>query len=512
MAPGTVGGVLRRCGLALAAGLALALSFEPWAWWPLLPPALAGFAVSTRGARARTGWVPGLVFGAAFYLTHIEWMRAVGTDAWIALSLAEAAFYAAFGSAAAVLHRLPAWPVWLAAAWVAMETVRNEWPLSGMPWGRLAYAVADTPADQALAYAGMSGVSFLLALLGFLLAAIVTSRARRRWYAAGSAAAVAVVSVLPQLWPYRLPQEGTATVAAVQGGVPDPANEILRNFRQVTANHVEATVELAGQVSTGERPRPDFVLWPENSTAVDPFRDQQTNTRIRRAVAAIGVPVVVGAMVDAGPEHVRNQGIVWDPAAGPGDRYTKWHPVPYGEYIPFRRYFEGTFGRLDVVPRDMIAGDRRTPLRVGSLRVADAICFDVAYDDGIHAQLRAGAQLLAVQTSNATFIFTDQIEQQFAITRLRAIETGRYVVVAATNGISGVIAPDGSVVARAETRTQAVLLEQVGLRTGLTPGVWLGPWPARVLAAVALAGLLVRPARRLGPPVARRLRAYRRAT
>ena len=91
----------------------------------------------------------------------------------------------------------------------------------------------------------------------------------------------------------------------------------------------------------------------------------------------------------------------------------------------------------------MQAGTRVEPLRIAGVDVADAICFDVAYDDGIYAQVEAGARLLVVQTSNATFIHTGQIDQQFEITRLRALETGRYVVVASTNGVSGIIAPDG---------------------------------------------------------------------
>ena len=119
----------------------------------------------------------------------------------------------------------------------------------------------------------------------------------------------------------------------------------------------------------------------------------------------------------------------------------------------------------------MLSGTRTEPLTVDDTRVADAICFDVAYDDGIHAQLRNGADLLVVQTSNATFIKTDQIEQQFEITRLRAIETGRYVAVASTNGVSGIIAPDGTVVDRAEPRTTAVLVDEVGLTDQLTPAV-----------------------------------------
>ncbi|MBC9733894.1 apolipoprotein N-acyltransferase [Nocardioides marmotae] len=487
--------MLKRCLVALVAGVLLAAAFEPVAAAYLLPVAVAGFALATRGLRARSGFVVGLVFGVAFYFPHISWMTAVGTDAWLALAGVESLFYGLLGAAAAYLHRLRAWPLWLAAAWVTVEVWRSGWPFSGMPWGRLSFAVADTPVAPALAYVGMVGVSFLLALLGFLLAALVLAVARardRRALVAGAAlAGVALLSVLPAAVPFEPATDETATVAAVQGDVPGPGNDILYDFRGVTDNHVEATVDLAEQVAAGTVERPDFVVWPENSTAVDPFADASTNAGIRRAVEAIGVPVLVGAIVDAGQTNVLNQGIVWDPVTGPGERYTKWHPVPYGEYIPFREFFTGQFGRLAMIPRDMMSGTRETPLEIAGTAVGDAICFDVAYDDGIQAQVRNGAEMLTVQTSNATFIETDQIEQQFAITRLRAIETGKTVVVAATNGVSGIIGPDGGVVASAAPRTQEVLVAEVGLWEGTTPGVLVGPWVGRLAAIATGIGLLL---------------------
>jgi apolipoprotein N-acyltransferase len=233
------------------------------------------------------------------------------------------------------------------------------------------------------------------------------------------------------------------------------------------------------------------VLWPENSTAVDPFADSATHADIEQASAAIDRPILVGAMVDSGPEHVLNQGIVWDPDTGAGDRYTKRHPVPFGEYIPWRSVFRANFGKLSLIPRDMLSGTRTDPLEIAGTAIADAICFDVAYDDGIHAQVANGAQLLVVQTSNAMFIHTSQIDQQFEITRLRALETGRYVLVAATNGVSGVIAPDGTVLDRADPRTQAVLVRQVGLSTSITPAVRIGPWLDRACMAATLLALLL---------------------
>lgn len=471
--------MLARVLVAALAGVVLSLAFEPVALPYVMPLCLAAYALCTREVRSRAGFVVGLAFGAGFYFPHIQWMSpSIGMPAWLALAFVEALFYGALGALSPVLQRLRSWPAWLAAAWVAMETIRSTWPFSGMPWGRLGFGVVDSPVANALAYVGVNGVSLLLALLGFLLArAVVSARGDERLYAVAAAVVVAAVAVMPTLVPWTLETTGETTVAAVQGDVPGRGDDVLFDVEQLTQNHVDATVDLATRVADGSAPQPDFVVWPENSTARDPFADQSINDGISLAARTIGVPVLVGAIVDAGEDEVLNQGIVWDPETGAGDRYAKRHPVAYGEYIPLRSLLPESLvnsGQLARIPRDMLSGSRTSPLPIAGVEVADSICFDIAYDDGIKVQVDNGAELLTVQTSNASFIFTDQIEQQFAITRARAIETGRYVVVAATNGVSGVIAPDGSVVDRTERRTQDVVVETVELKTGTTPGLGVG--------------------------------------
>ncbi|TYL55964.1 apolipoprotein N-acyltransferase [Nocardioides sp. BGMRC 2183] len=506
-APASTGmSVRRRTGIAMliaaGGGLALAAAFEPIAWPFLLPIGVACFALATDGLSVRRAGLVGWVFGIAFYFTHIYWMRdSIGTDAWIALSTVESLGYGAVGLAMPLLRRLRAWPLWAAAVWTAMEGIRSTWPFSGMPWGRLSFAAIDTPVAPAVTYVGMTGLSFLLALGGFLLAALLRpgpagpGRFAARLGGRGSylvAFAVTVtVLIAPAVWPYQVEETGTATVAAIQGNLPGPANNILYDARGVTTNHLRATEQLADDVAAGREPQPDFVLWPENSTAVDPFDDSVVNAEINQAVEAMGVPIVVGAIVGDGEDHVLNQGIVWDPETGPGDRYTKQNPVPYGEYIPFRDVWDPQFGQLSLITRDMKSGTRTEPLEVGGIAVADAICFDIAYDDVVTEQVAAGAEMLAVQTSNASFIFTDQIEQQFAITRLRAVEAGRSLVVASPNGRSGVIASDGSVLATAPPRTPAVLNEQVALSTTLTPAIRLGAWPGRLFMLLSVCGLVL---------------------
>ena len=525
-----------RIALSILCGVALALSFEPYALSPLLPVSVAGFFWCVHGRSLRQGALLGFVFGVVFWHVHIFWMRVVGYDAWLALSLFMTLWFILLGFSLAAVSRLRWWPLWFAVVWVAIEVLRGAYPMSGFTWGRLAFGTVDTPYAGWLPWIGTNGVSLLVALSASGLTWLVlrflpglgkprltetttdTSRettagepattvpadtptASPSGSAAGRAhvgtlavlAAVVLAVVLPMFVSWHGEDAGTARVAIVQGDVPGNGDNLLEYHQQVTQSHLDLTRELAADVAAGRADRPDFVVWPENATAVDPFRDERLRTDIRHVVEDIGVPLLFGGIVDApDPDEVLNQGIVFDPRTGAGDRYTKRHPVPFGEYIPYREKLgiDRNFSQLSQVPRDMLSGTRTSPLRIDGTRVADAICFDVAYDDAIGDQVRGGAEMLTVQTSNAFFIHTGQIEQQFAISRLRALETGRPVVIASVNGRSGFISPDGSVAAAIEPRTRAVLQDEVPLVRGVPPAMWVGPWLGRATVVVAAGAVL----------------------
>jgi apolipoprotein N-acyltransferase len=481
----------KRCLVALVSGVALAMAFPPThAFW-VLPIAVAAFFVLTDGLPMRRAWLPGLVFGGAFQFTLLWWLQVVGTVPWLGLSATQTLWYGALAAAVVPLRRLRAAPLWLAAAWVAMESLRCTWPAGGMPWGRLSYAVVGTPLAGSLPYLGATGVSLVLALSGAVLASAYRRRGLRLLAPVAAAIGVLALASVPEVAQYSADPVGRIDVAAVQGNVPGDGTDVLAHYRQITAQHEDETSRLAADVAAGRTARPDFVVWPENSTAIDPFEDPQMRTDIEGALDVIGVPILAGVVVDGGPDHVLNQGIVFDPLTGAGDRYTKWHPVPFGEYIPWRWLFGNHLAQLNQISRDMVSGTRVEPLDVAGTEVADAICFDVAYDDGLYAQLSRGGELVVVQTSNAMFIHTAQIDQQFAISRLRAIETHRYVVVAAINGITGVIAPDGSVVKSTPVRTQSYVDATVGLYDVVTPAVRMGPWLGRACGGLVILGWLL---------------------
>jgi len=465
----------------------VALAFPPYDIWPLAPLGVAVLALLCRGVRARRGALLGLVHGLATFLPLVSWMTVIGVDAWVLLALLEASFLALMGGLTPAVLRVPAWPVWLAGLWVAQEAARDRLPFGGFPWGRLAYAETAAPFTPYAALGGAPLVTFATALAGTLLAAGVLRLRESRRAAVLLALAALAVPVLGTLVPAGAGEGKVVTAALVQGGVPGAGLDFRGEREQVLRNHVDATHRLAQDVRAGTVPAPDLVVWPENASDIDPFTEPSASRLIESAVRDVGVPVLVGAVLDGpGPDHVSNAGIVWDPVTGPGERYVKRHPVPYGEYIPFRDQLSGVIERLDQIPRDFFAGDRPGNLTVGPARVGDVICFEVAYDGLVRDVVRGGADVLVVQTNNATYNGSGQPQQQMAMSRLRAVEHGRSVLVAATSGISAVVAPDGTVLRRAAEGTARTLVADVTLHEGTTPATRLGSLPEWLLTASAL--------------------------
>ena len=482
--------LLARVAVAALAGIAAGLSFEPYHWVYLLPVAVAVATLTCLGTTLRRGFLLGAAFGTAFMLVLLPWLQVIGPDAWIALSVMQGLFYGLLGLGTVAVLRLPWWPLWTACLWVGVELLRGSVPFGGFPWGRLAYATVDTPVAPLFAYAGSAGATMAVALVGTVLAWALPRVRRTPARALAAVVVTCLVASIGSAFPLNSPAPNedldSATVAAVQGNVPGEGMNAFSERRAVLDNHVAATKELADRIDAGEVPQPDIVIWPESSTDINPFTDPTVFADIQDAVDAVGVPVLVGAMVDGPePDEVRNQGIVWSPSTGPGERYSKTHPVPFGEYIPFRDLLAKYFTRLDQIPRDMRPGTEPGVLHMNGTTIGDVICFEVAYDGLLRDVVQGGAELVVVQTNNATYMGTGQIEQQFAISRLRAIETNRFVVVAATNGVSGFVNPQGEVVERAPTRTQDVLAQTVLLPGGLTPGIRFGAWIEWLLTVVA---------------------------
>ena len=512
------GGGLRVLA-AGAGGRALYAAFAPSTSWWLAMVGFTLFGVAVRGRSWKAGFGLGFVFGLAFYLPLLSFTNVyVGDFPWYALCVAEALLTAPAGAlAAAASRRLPGWPIWAAAAWITGEALRARWPFGGFPWGAVAFSQPDGPLLPVASLLGASTLGFLTALAGFAAAALIHLLAVRR----RPLRSVGVLGALAMLLlPFVLGFGGRATVqhgtdaptrsvAVIQGNVPQPGLDFNAQRRAVLDLHARQTHELATAVRSGAAPKPELVIWPENSTDIDPYRNPDANAVITAAATDIGVPILVGAVVQSDTRgEAYNQAIVWDPVTGPGQTYDKRHPLPFGEYMPYRSFFRIFSDKVDLQRGTFLPGDRPGNLEVAGVNVGDVICFEVVYDNLVRDVVDGGAQVLVVQTNNATFGWTNETYQQQAMSRVRAVEHGREVLIAATSGVSAVIAPDGTVDASVPLFTPGYLTPSVPLITATTPGtVFGGPleWILAVATPLALALAMIVSRRRPipsreGPP------------
>jgi apolipoprotein N-acyltransferase len=491
---------------ALAGGLALAAAFPPAGVWPLAPLGPALLVVGLWRRRAGGAFAVGVVFGLAFFVPLLSWLINVAWYAWAALAAAETLIFAALVLGQRLMLRLRGWPLAVACWWVAAEALRGRWPYA-FPWGRLAMSQAGAPTAGWAGVGGAPLLSLLVALAGTTLAWLLLGtghvglRSGGTWprrllrgrvvpglcfiAAAGLALAGGLLPVDPV--PAGTP---AAVVAAVQGDVPHARNlpDLLR-ATTVTANHAAATKALAAQVRTGRRAAPALVIWPENATDLDPHLYPAVYAQIASAVRAIGAPLLAGEVLQ-NPQ--RNAGQLWTPRGGPGPVYVKRQLVPFGEYIPFRGLLAHITALVALQPHDFTPGHRAVVFHIGRIALGDVICYEVGFDGLVSSEVSAGANLLAMQTNDATFEVDGQLGeslQQLAMARIRAVETDRAVVVASTTGVSAIIAPDGRLLAHTRTWRRTVLEGRVPLVSYRTLADRAGGWPEALIVALALAAL-----------------------
>ncbi|VEG40860.1 apolipoprotein N-acyltransferase [Mycolicibacterium flavescens] len=504
---------LPQLGVAIVAGVLLCLSFPPIGWWYLgfLAFALLAWVLTRETTTVLGGFGYGFLFGAAFYLPLLPWVGAfVGPFPWIGLSLAEAVFPALFGAAAVVVRRLPGWPLWFAGLWAAQEWLKSTLPFGGFPWGGVAYGQTESPLRSIAQLGGAPLLSFAVVLVGFSLAAMVFEVIQ--WWRRDDAQTTPPAVVVPGLcisavllataltWPHvrqsglGAGDEHSVTVAVVQGNVPRLGLDFNAQRRAVLDNHIRETLRLAEDVRAGRAPQPMFVVWPENSSDIDPLANSDAHELISSAAAAIDAPILVGAVVEAPGATAEvptttNSVIVWNPESGPGERHDKQIVQPFGEYLPWRGFFRN-FSEYADRAGYFVPGDGTGVVHPAGVPVGVATCWEVIFDRAPRESVRNGAQLLVVPSNNATFT-ESMSEQQLAFARLRAVEHDRYVVVAGTTGISAIISPDGRELARTAFYEPAYLDSAVRLKTQLTAATRFGPLVEGLLIVLGVGSLIV---------------------
>ena len=505
---------LTRLSAAILAGLLLCSSYPGFNWWwaAVIAFAVLAWVLTHPATTPLGGFGYGFLFGLAFYLPLIHWVSIlVGAIPLLALVLVCALFPGFFGLLAVVVRQLPGWPIWFAVLWAAQEWLKSTVPFGGFPWGVVGAGQTDGPFLPLVRLGGVPLLSLAIVLVGCSAAAIALEIGSwllaSRVQAAESPPAVVLPAICiclaffaaAAIWP-QVRHSGTGsgnepvvTAAVVQGNVPRLGLEFNAQRLAVLGNDVQETRDLADDVHAGRAPQPDFVVWPEDASEVDPLRNPDAAQQISVAVEAIGAPVLVGTVLDVAgrpPESPAqtNTVIVWNPKTGPGDRHDKRIVQPFGEYLPWRGFFRHLSGLADLAGY-IVPGVGTGVVQAAGIPVGVATCWEVIFDRALRDSVRNGAEVLAVPANNANFNQT-MSEQQLAFSKVRAVELDRYALVASNVGISALVTPDGRELGRTRFFEPAYLDNQVRRKTTLTPAAKWGPIVQGTVVAVAVAVLL----------------------
>jgi apolipoprotein N-acyltransferase len=242
------------------------------------------------------------------------------------------------------------------------------------------------------------------------------------------------------------------------------------------------------------------MVWPENSADLDPTTMVAPAMKISEFVTEeLKAPLLFGNKTFRGPDFY-NEVDLWLPETGLADTYQKKRPVPFGEYVPYRPFFMALAPEMiGLIGWDMSAGTRDGIFELPSgVKVGSLICFEVTFDYLSFDLVNQGAQALMVQTNSSDFGKSEQGVQQAAISRMRAIETGRTVVSISTVGVSGIYGADGSVISELESFKPGAMVEEIALRDEITPAVLFGKYvePSAfalsvLLFPIAIVGLVI---------------------
>ncbi len=457
----------------LAAGVLLALSLPPWGFWPL---AVAGIALFDRliadqpvGAR----FCRGVLVGLALLGPSLSWMKDVTVPGYL---VAVAVYGAMIGGAAAVCPPGRWRRLALPGAWLLSEAWRVSWPFGGVPLSTLALGQVQGPLAPVAGLGGVLVVGAAVVAIGVAVNAAV----ERAWKPAFlGTAAVALLLGAAAAAPHGRDTGTTLSAALVQGGGAQGTRDEDVDDRVVFERHLEASAAVPAGV--------DLTLWPEDVVDTDGYVvDAAEGDDLAELARRLRTTLVAGVVETEDDESFHNASVVWDRSGTVVDRYEKVQRVPFGEWVPFRGLLEPVAG--DALPqRDAIVG-RGPPVVVtpqGTLGVA--ISWEVFFGHRAREAVLHGAGALLNPTNGASFTGTIVQTQQVASSQLRAIETGRWAAQIAPTGFTAFITPDGRVLDRTGVSEQAVLVDDLALRTGLTPYTRLGDRPFIALGAALVA-------------------------
>jgi len=467
--------LFRRITLAVISGLISYFAYPSPDFWPAIFVSVLGLYLSVKGLGFWKGFFLGFIGGSAFYVAQIYWIsQYLGPTPLVGLAGLEAIIFAIGAGLTALISSRTStpWKLALLAAtiWNAREWVSTHFPYGGFPWSRVAMSQSNSPLAFWVSIGGFGLLSFLI--VGLSVFAYETARQRRL----KSFFPVALTTFLVFLVPVTLSLLPTTTTGTMRiAGIQGNANAGLFAHEKpgnILSKHLLVTNEL---LASGEKF--DLVVWPENASDINPDDHEIVANALKQLVdERLKTPFIFGTITSTDTDMF-NSSKLWLPDRGEVDQYDKKRPVPFGEYVPDREFFNKIAPDLiGMIYRGYTFGTRDGIFQIGNSKTGILICFEEAIDELPRDLIDQGAEVIIAQTNNADFGHSDESVQQLAIAKLRAIEIGRSIVNISTVGPSAIFGPRGEVLSASDAYKPEYVIANVPLsnsRTLTMAGGWL---------------------------------------
>jgi apolipoprotein N-acyltransferase len=476
--------------LALAAGLPLPLSFAPFHVWWLAPVLLACLFLTWLDQPGRERFWRGFWFGFGAFATGTYWLYISIHDiggapppfailTMVALIALMALYHGicgwlagrfpGAGNAGLLLLAFP-------AAWTLVEWLRG-WLLSGFPWLSLGFGQLDGPLAPWAPVAGVHGVGLAVALVAGALALVLAGPGSgRRLAGLGVLALLAALTMVVTGLEWVRSDGRTLAVTLVQGGIGQERKWLPEELDDTLNLYRDLTVELQDQ---------DLIIWPEAAVPALPQEVPDYLRAMGELARARDMQLLLGIVsYDPETDLFHNSLLALGEEEGV---YHKRHLVPFGEYFPVPGFIRNMLRLMNLPYQDITPGLREQPLLMArGVPLAPSICYEDVFGAELRDFLPAAGML--VNISNDGW-FGDSIapHQHLQMARMRALETGRYMLRSTNTGISAIIAADGRVVARGPQFRPATVAGQVPVYEGSTPYVRLGNGPVVGVSLLLLA-------------------------
>jgi apolipoprotein N-acyltransferase len=431
------------------AGVIASTAFAPLSFWPSAFIGLTIWYFLLIRMRLRSRVYVSYIFGLGVLLPVQLWTGIyVGNLPWLLLSFTQALIFTL--PALFVGKKINYNQIAFACSFVCVELLLRTVPFTGFGWSRLSFTQVDGPLQFLYSSGGVVLVAFLIALI---------SSARSVFNLALICLVIAGLSFLPRI-------EATdkkSSIALVQGGVVKLGLEFNSKPKEVFLRHLQQTSKSVtfNQV--------DLIIWPENAVDIDINTNDEVKKLINQKSVFLDTPLLVGGVTKSG-DNLLNQSFLFDPQIK--QSYSKRYLTPFGEYLPLRGIATKVSRYADQIT-DFKAGQQDTKFLIENATFQSLICYELL-NDSFRDQI--DTNFLVIQTNNATFGDTAQLDQQLNIARVRAIETGRYIAYVSTTGTTSFIDNRGKIIEKLPKFESSTLFGEVNHVIGITTTQIIGKY------------------------------------